>query len=88
MCFYFRLECTSDKQRVLTKLMSTVSRALPGFPNTAPPPVPVCVPAVIGTLAVCRQNKNQKNLLEHTRMTPCLSYPSGGAPFVERHVSW
>ena len=33
------------------------SRALPGFSITAPPPV--CVPDVIGALAVCRQNKTK-----------------------------
>ena len=34
------------------------SRALPGFPVNAPPPV--CAPAVIGALAVWRQIKTKK----------------------------
>jgi len=33
------------------------SRALPGFPMTAPPPV--CVPAVSGALAVWRQRRKK-----------------------------
>ena len=44
-----------------------LSRALPGYPITAPPPV--CVPDVIGALAVWNQNHKKKYDRVMTRNT-------------------